>query len=275
MQNKPRSFRPHKKVGRTSFFYLLPLLLLCGCVEHRYYVSPFNGNNGTYHPIPTKSDSVKSGYYAGAGIAVGSANDEGVDDVFAFHTSISGGHTLGALQGFYSFSFAAGNYKVDSADGVNHPGNKAFSGFGFEGGLNAVVPFSNGEWRIIGVETSLWNESGKYLHFRKALPDAGATSSDAIDLVIKNATFRTLGGYTEIIADQGNMTFGLRLAAGTVLSRHYSFIDPYSEPPYRREKYRYVSLTTHLTRKRYTGFLKLNLATKASTALFGLNYRIR
>lgn len=275
MQNKPRPFCREKKVDRARFFYLLPLLLLCGCVEHRYYVSPFNGNNGTYHPIPLKSDSVKSGYYATAAVGWGSANDEGVDNVFSAHTNLSGGHNFGPLQAFYSLGFAAGNYKVDSADGVEEPGNKFFRGFGFEGGLNAVMPFQGGEWRIVGVETSVWNESGKYLQFRKALPDAAATSSDAIDLVIRNKSYRTIGGYTEILARGGTITFGIRLAAGTVLNKRYVIFNAYEEPGKQRQKYGYATLTYHMTHHRYTGSAKLNFATKASTILFGLNYRLR
>lgn len=274
MQNKLYLFRGNGWNGRTFLFCLLILVSLCGCVEHRYYVSPFNGNNGTYHPVPMKSDSVKSGYYATAAIGWGSANDEGVDNIFSAHANLSGGHHFGPFQAFYGAGFSLGNYKVNPADGIDHPGNKAFRGVGFEGGLNAVIPFKGGEWRVLGVETSIWNESGRYLQFRKALPDA-AFPSDAIDLVIRNRTFRTIGGYSEILATGGGFVFGMRLAAGTVLSRHYVIFNAYEEPGRQREKYGYGTLTYHMTHNRYTGFAKLNFATKASTILFGLNYRLR
>lgn len=261
-------------VKSRALLYSATIIIFSSCVEHRYYASPFNGIHSAYHPIPLKSDSVKSGYYAAVVISVGGANDQGVDDVVALHTSVSGAHNIGSFQTFYSLGFSAGNYKVDSADGVNHPGNKGFGGTGFEAGLNAVIPFAGGEWRILGIETSLHNEFGKYLKFRKSLPEGYDTEYDAIDLVVKNKLFATYGFYTEVIAHAQAMTFGLRIAAGPVIGRKYRNPLVYDEYTGRPLRYGYFNFTTHLTKNKYNGFMKVNVATKASSAQFGFNYRL-
>ena len=242
-------------------------MCFCGCVQQRYYASPFNGNQGTYHPVPLESDSVKSRYYATAAIVVGGANDEVVDDVIAFHGSVSGGHRLGPVQAFYSLNYAVGRYTVDSAQDVPNPGGKSFSGTGFEGGVNVVVPIKGGEWRLVGLELASWNEGGGYLQFRKALPQ------DAVDLVVKSKRLVTLGGYTEVITIVGKVDLGFRLGFGRVLGHSHYIFDPY-EGAGRLYRYKYGYFTTHLTRMRYTGFLRLNFATKADNAMLGLNYRL-
>lgn len=244
------------------------VVMLSGCVEHRYYVSPFNGHHSTYHPMPLQSDANKSGYYLNAAVATGYANDEGVDNVFLFQTSASGAHTLGNLQGFYGLSLSLGNYKVATTENIPDVHNTFFGGTGFEGGINAVVSTGFGEWRILGVETSIRSEFGRYLQFRKNLP------YDATDLVIKNKRFGTLGGYSELVVLADPYSVGLRVGAGTVLGSQYHnrlFPDVYNT---ERLDYRYLYFTTSLTKGHYTGYLRLNAATKAGSAMLGLSYRL-
>ncbi|HUP11517.1 MAG TPA: hypothetical protein VM187_04880 [Niastella sp.] len=270
-----RTFLRHlyHSVKNKAILYVLLPLLLGGCIEHRYYVSPYNGNHSTYHPIPLKTDSVRSGYYVAGTVAIGGANDQGVDDVFAFHGNVSGGHNLGLFQAFYGLSLSAGNYKVDTATGVYRPGNKSFGGTGFEGGINVVMPFEGGEWRLIGVETSLYNEFGKYLQFRKTLPDPDSYDN-VIDLVVRNKFYGTFGGYTEVITQGEATAWGFRIGGGWPLGTHYrnkTIYDPYEDI---HLQYQYLYFTTHLTKNRSTGFMRLNAATKATNIMFGLNYRL-
>ncbi|HLX66981.1 MAG TPA: hypothetical protein VKR41_08285, partial [Puia sp.] len=51
-----------------------------------------------------------------------------------------------------------------------YAGSYSFGGLGVQGGINAVVPIGIGEWRLLGVETSVIHEFGNYLSLRQQLP---------------------------------------------------------------------------------------------------------
>ncbi|HUQ96357.1 MAG TPA: hypothetical protein VM010_01745, partial [Chitinophagaceae bacterium] len=84
----------------------------------------------------------------------------------------------------------------------------------------------------------------------------------------------TVGGYSELIATGTTTAFGVRLGVGTALGKKYRSI--HIQDVYRDHflSFDYFNFTTHLTKNRYTGFLRINAATKASGALIGLNYRL-
>jgi hypothetical protein len=107
--------------------------------------------------------------------------------VFLVRTALSGGHTFGLFQAFYAATLATGYYNADSVQGIINTGKKPLGGAGFEGGVNVVIPFDGGEWRLIGVEASWHSEWGNYLRFQQGLPPGVA------DLVIKNNAFSTIG----------------------------------------------------------------------------------
>ncbi len=251
-----------------ALLWILVALAQAGCNRQSYFVSPYNGNNSVYHPIPLHADSIRSAYYAHVAFALGSANDEGADEVQTLHTGLSGSHNFGIFQGFYSLQVSAGNYRVAPWDDQQEAKNQFFGGWGGEGGLNVVASFGNDEWRVLGIEAAWKQEWGDYLRFRKRL-DYGA-----VDVLVKSPAFQTLGGYTEFVARRQDIAVGFRLAYGTVLGRSYR--RRYLNNPYDRDylTYRYSHFTIHLTRKKYTGFIRTHFATKASSALFGVNYRL-
>lgn len=247
---------------------LLPALVMAGCsVQQAYYVSPFNGNHHSYHPLPLQADSARSAYYLGAAIGFGAANDNETDQLSLFQAHVSGGHNFRPLQVYYSLGLSMGKYIV-AANNALWRSSYFYGGGGAEAGINAVVPFRNGEWRIIGVEGSLRQEFGDYLAFRKGLAPAAA------DLIVRNSRFSTFGGYSEVVFRGPYLTSGIRLAGGTVLGKAYHHLQLYDRNEGRWLTYRYVNMALHTTLKRYNGFLQVNFATKASTTTLGLNYRL-
>ena len=248
---------------------MLGLLLHTGCGRNTYFVSPYNGNHSVYHPIRMKSDSLQSAWYAHAAVVLGGANDQGADEWFSLHTGASGSHNFGAFQGFNSVNVSAGNYKIEPWGNQPKDYNRFFGGAGFEGGLNVVTSFGQTEWRILGVEISWQHEWGDYLRYRQGLLD------NQVNLLIKSPVYTTLGGYTELVTQTGKSTLGFRLAYGKVLGRHYrkkSFY--YNNYDYDYLPYRYGQFTVHLSRGKYTGYLRTLFATRADGVQLGLNYRL-
>jgi hypothetical protein len=158
------------------------------------------------------------------------------------------------------------NYKI-----INQfAGSKFFGAAGFEAGLNLVIPLGISEWRVIGIETSMQQEFGKYLQFRKQLPDSVAT------LLVRNSFLVTLGGYSEITAKIKHGSVGFKLGIGTLLGSAYHHLDIYDTyySSYDRLTYEYFNLTFRYTNKKWTGYVQGNLATKSENILFGANYRL-
>ena len=158
--------------------YLLISFLLSGCaIQQVYYVSPFNGNNTSYHAIPLKSDSVRSATYLSGAVYAGSANTHSADKVYALEGNIYNCNLFGKFQAYYGIDAVAGIYNVAVIDGtVYHPiqnyrvinsmsGDQFFGGIGLQGGINVVVPFRRVEWRAIGIEMSSHKEFGSFLLF--------------------------------------------------------------------------------------------------------------
>jgi hypothetical protein len=260
---------------------VLCLALLTSCATRQaFYVSPYNGNHNPYHPIPLKQDSVKSASYAGLSISNGTANDNKADKTITFFTSFSRAHNFGDFQGFYAANVSLGNYKVVpfseyestgnfNPDAINeNAGNKFFGSTGIDGGINFVLPIHNGEWRVLGIETSAQQEFGKYASFREKLTDKDA------DLIVRSNLFATIGGYTELAGKISNGSAGIRLAAGTVLGSKYHnllIVDQFSG---KRLKYNYINVTIFLTEKKVTGYLQANYSGKSQAGFLGVNYRL-
>jgi hypothetical protein len=265
-------------------------LFLPGCTvvrQQAYYVSPFNGNTGNYQTIPLQTDSIRQAFYAGASFLTGSANTRGKDHFNAFHTSISRSQNTGILQAYYGVDLTLGSYFMGRWDSVpanffapsyapplnysllnQYTGNHFFGGTGFNGGLNLVIPLEMREWRIIGVETSLRHEFGNYLRFRQKLPDSAAT------LDAKSSFFGAAGITSELIGKTRNGQFGVKCAYGWVLGSEYQNLQIYDNTTDRFLSYRYFNFTFHYTYTRYTGFVQLNTAAKATALHLGFNYRL-
>jgi hypothetical protein len=265
-----------------TFFSFCTIILFTGCIGRQaFYVSPFNGLNNPYHTIPLKKDSTKSAFYANGALAFGSANDYGGDKTFAADVNLSHSLNFGDFQAFYGVGFSAGSYKVDKFEtqgnnGTVDPGiinanagKKNFSGYGFDGGINYTVPIRNGEWRVIGFETSLRKEAGRYLEFRKNLPASAAT------LIIRKDVYGTAGGYSEIIGHSNDFSYGFKLGIGTVLGKDYherNIVD--SDFNHNRLNYNYANGTLHFSKKKFTGYIQFNNAEKAGSFMMGANYRL-
>lgn len=267
------------------------LFLLPGCLtipQHAYYVSPLNGNSEGYHPLPLREDSVHTVFYAGGSFFTGSANERGKDYFNGGRLSLSAAHHYGMFQFYYGVDGTLGSYTLGRWDSLytyslipiltvppfhanilnSHSGPKTFGSAGFQTGINAVVPVRGGEWRILGLETSLNREFGDYLSLRKKLPDS------IVSLDIRSSFFGTFGISSEMIGRTRQGEFGFRISNGWTLGTAYRnlYVKGNYGGPYLH--YDYFTLSFHYTYRQYTGFMLLNAATKATSFQMGLHYRL-
>lgn len=119
----------------------------------------------------------------------------------------------------------------------------------------------------MGVETSLQNENGKYLQFRKQLPVSAATYA------VRSSFFGTIGAYTEVIVLVKSLPLGLKFAYGTTFGSEYNGVEIYDIKG-ERLIYNYFKGTLHLTYKRFTCYMQGNESRKASGVIMGINYRL-
>jgi hypothetical protein len=256
-------------------FYLLPLIAICllnSCIEQAY-LSPFNANSNPYHAIPLQSDSIRGATYISSVFTIGAANQDWLDNVFAFRLGLHRSHTFGNFHLYYGGNVAAGIYNISSSNfddltmngaQVNqYAGSKFFGGYGFNGGFNVLLPIHNGgEWRVIGLEGSAQNEFGDYMNFRKNLSDSVAS------IITKNNWTGTVGVTSEIITKRRSGTeFGYKLGIGTGLNTLKNYYSHYTEVPI------YVSNTLHFTKDNFTAFWQINLGSYAGSFQMGINYR--
>lgn len=266
-----------------------------GCIsipQQAYYVSPLNGNAEDYHAQPLLRDSVKTAIYARTAYYGGSANDLSNDHLSGWNLSVYAAHHSDNIQYFGGLDLSLGSYNVGGWDtsyrwyallagvqwlppgqGQNlgqFAGPKSFGAVGVSGGVDYAIPFpGGGEWRIIGMETSLQREFGDYLSFRQQLPDSLVT------LVVRNRFFGTLGGTTEIIwRFERKGEWGIRLAVGGVLGPDYNHLHIYDNVDQKPLAYTYTDLSVHFTYGHFTAYFQSNTATKASTGRIGLIYRM-
>jgi hypothetical protein len=269
--------------------------LIAGCAgpQQAFYVSPFNGNNTEYHTIPKRGDSVHKALYGSVSFFKATANTNNVDDLWGVHASIYAAHQYDFVQFYYGASLSLGSYNMGqwayapsvpssylssystsnsyyaNTDQLNtYTGGYTFGGLGFQGGINAVVPIGIGEWRLLGVETSVIHEFGNYLSLRRQMPDSIAT------LINRSSLFATVGIYSELIGHVREGEFGFRWAYGTALGHAYS--DPGIEDndtgsPLR---YLYFNFSFHYTYHRMTAYVMINQATKVTGEQAGINYRL-
>jgi hypothetical protein len=254
----------------SVLLYLLIIVWMASCKEPYYFLSPLNSTSQTYHTISLKSDSVKSSTYINGIVTLGGANQDGRDNVYSFNGNISRSNNLGHFQSYYELGITLGDYVIQQFSETNltiPPTDNFFGAIGFNGGINLVVPIGNngGEWRVIGVETSLQNEFGNYLSYRKSIKD-----STNYGLIETSNWTTTIGGYSEIVWKLKNTNqVGYKISCGTALqnSNSYYGYQPHINPVY-------LLNTFHVTRKKVTGFAQLNISTHAASVQLGVNYRI-
>ena len=208
----------------------------------------------------------------------GGANYQYRDDLYAFHLGIHRSHNLGHFQAYYGVGLTLGSYEVQQYDGyfssppryirdtvVRIPASKDFFGaYGFNGGLNYVISNERSEWRVLGLETSIQNEFGRYLNFRKSIRDS------AIDILATDNWTRTLGIATDFVVKRRRGTeVGYKIAIGEsfVSSDSYQGDSSHSKPFY-------FSNTFHLKKGNVISFIQLNFGNKTASFQMGVNVRL-
>jgi hypothetical protein len=281
-------------------YSLLILLLVCiaalsGCVpvrEQAFYVSPLNGNAEDYHALPLVKDSAPMAIYARTAFYWGGANTRHNDHLDGWSFSGYAAHHFGHFQCYYGLDLSLGTYIVgtwdtsrtlwgllsarywvppgSSAQLAPFAGDKFYGSTSFSGGINAVMPMDRGgEWRYLGVETSLHREFGDYLAFRKQLPDSLVTQ------VVKSRFFGTLGLSSEIIGRTSYGEWGFRISTGGVLGSSYNHLNIYdSSSNAPLHAYSYFDLSLHFTFGRLTGYIQMDNAVHATTGRVGVIFRM-
>ena len=279
---------PGKKTLPLPLFFLTSLTLT-GCIgyrQHASYVSPFNGNSQTYHPLPLSTDSVRKAVYAQAALMAGNANDNNTDQLKGATGSVFVANHFGKFQSYYGVDLTMGCYDLRKYDtgstnsffggGISLPpysapqlakyaGGRFFGGVGISGAINMVKPFHNGEWRYIGLEGTLHREFGDYLSFRKKVPDSLAP------VLVRNPLFATIGYTTEIIGRTHKGEYGFRLANGMVLGGAYLHL--HDTTGTEELGYIYVNLAFHYTYERYTGYVQMETGYRGISYHLGFVYR--
>lgn len=270
----------------------LACVLLSGCFtlyKHAYYVSPVNGNSEDYHPLPMKQDTVHTAVYAGGGLLTGQANDQGNDQVTGGRASVYVAQHQGMLQWYYGLNATLGSYQVNKWDTGSqyflftgtrylppvtaqhldaYSGPRTFGTAGFSGGVNGVIPMGQGEWRFLGIETSLHREFGDYLQFRRKLPDSLAS------YIVRQSFFGTFGFSTELVFRTRQGNFGFRFSGGWALGAPYNRPNPDDQFGPTSLYYNYGTFAFQYTYHRWTAWYHTEFATKASSLHLGVTYRL-
>jgi hypothetical protein len=234
-----------------------------------------NGLTNAYTTIPMQSDSVRSAFYLDAALTEGSANFHGHDNVFSAQTRVSASHNFKNFQAFYGVGVGLGSYNFRPYDDVNgnysstikpqvlnqYTGKKFFGALAFNGGMDAVVSFRGAEWRVIGVEASLYNEFGDYLSVRKKIPDSAAT------FINRSKTFSTLGFYTEIVAKTKSGHIAVKFAGGFIPQSSYHNVPDIGN-------FGYFNFALAASIRKVCPYLQLDMAPRATSALIGINFRL-
>lgn len=264
---------------RSITFYLLAILLT-GCTQYAYYQSPMHANTAIYKPIPLKKDSCSSAIYANGALTTGGTNENLRDGVKAFLGSLHKSHNFGMFQAYYGVSGALGRYRVERVynstnsyrnENLNDSlinglsGNKFFGSYGAVGGINVVMPFRSGEWRIIGTEISLTNEFGRYLDFRNSLPDTAA------NIIERKKTLFAMSISTDLIFALPNGSVGYKMA-GSVGTNTLRGFDKNRKPI--AYSLGYFSHCLHYESHRYSGSLQLTTGSYALYLQAGISVRL-
>jgi len=273
------------------------IFLFQGCVvtSQSYYLSPQNANSNPYHNIPLVSDSIKGATYGSFVFTAGNANYQGSDYLSVFQTSIYRSNNFGRVQAYYAANFTLGVYNIGEFYNINYryyhsffgpisnpfdtvyhipASHSTFGSYGFAGGINYVIPFSKGEWRALGVETSMQNEFGNYSSFRNSLPDTAAT------VIFRKKFTATVGLYTDILwRDHHHNEWGFKFALGEIISPQSNYTinknAVYSTATTTNIfPLGYFSTALHFSKGPYSGFMQVNLGTYADNFQIGVSYRL-
>ena len=261
----------------------LLLVLVCftsSCAyQHAYFLSPLDINSHPYKNIPLHSDSTRSAFYAAMSFGEAYSNYQFRDHLFLFEGNIHRGQNFGHFQAYYGAGLTLGDYHVsnyslnyvigapfrDTTINYNTSSDQSFGALGLTGGINYVVSLPRGgEWRAIGIETSLQKEFGSYLNFRKSMVDSN------FDILAIYSLTKTIGVSTEFIWKRRSGTeLGYKMAlGGTIASPNNYLGDQRTDMPL------YFSHTFHLTKGHITGYCQINFGDHTDSFQFGFNYRL-
>ena len=265
----------------SGYTCLLFLLCAASCATPRaYLMSPMDINTNTYHTLPMVGDSQKSASYADLAFNAGGSNQQLRDAVLGGRLDFHRAHQFDHFQAYYGGGLSLGNYHVEDIyhfsnnyyngmnDTVYHysASNHFYGVYGLSGGINVVIPFDNGkgEWRAIGLETSYQKEFGDFIHYRKGIPDS------ATDILATYGQVFALGGMTEIVGKTRHGTeFGYKIALGALIFPNGNYRGDES-----RNRPFYFYNTLHVTKKKVTGFMQVNIGVHAASFQFGVNYNL-
>lgn len=171
----------------------------------------------------------------------------------------------GLILGQYKFDGYKGNYHSDIIDFQTldqYAGNYFFGAVGFNAGMDVVIRFPlGGDWRLLGVETSVYKDFGDYFSVRKRLPDTAAT------FIASGNSIATFGFYSEVVDKTKYGSFAVKGSAGWMVGKDYHDVGGIGN-------YGYCSFSLAPTIKRWTPYFQATFATKSANAMVGINYRI-
>jgi hypothetical protein len=255
---------------------LIIIFVFSGCYTSSYYLSPYNANSNAYKTLPRQCDSNQHAWYAAGNIVAGNANAGQVDKTFYAAAHLYKAFKAGKyIQSYIGANVNAGSYKVQQNDNavfirpynsfLNNSGfgKKNFSGVGINAGVHATISIDKfAEWRIIGLETSLQQEFGDYLAFRKNLSDTSAK------IIARSSFYSTLGFTSELIVGDAKQYLSLRTAAGTSLNRYKNKYNIYTLQPL------YFSNSMAYTYQQLTLYIQLNIGSRAKSFQSGINVKL-
>jgi hypothetical protein len=270
-----------------------PLLSSCVTAYHQqaYYTSPFNGSSESYHALPLHTDTNKTAFFVQGSAFTGAANDLQTDGLAGGSVSAYLAQHQGIWQWWGGLDLTAGSYTL----GNWHPrfvgngffnydreflppatsnelnalsGSRFFGAAGFSGGVNAVIPMGQGEWRFLGVETNLHQEFGDYLHLRRHLADSLAT------YIVRQPFFGTAGLTSEWIFRTKQGDFGFRLGYGWVLGAAYHPSNLFDSVSQSDLHFHYTSLAFHYTFGQNTLYVLGENGAKSGSVRLGFIFRL-
>ncbi|MEO8711866.1 MAG: hypothetical protein ABI405_07055 [Parafilimonas sp.] len=265
---------------KISFCIISGLIILffTACTPTGYFISPMYGNSTPHHTTPMQTDSTKNTWYLNTAFSPG-YNNNSYDYTFAGQANIYRANTFNHFNIYYGSGITLGNYNADlyySSKRYNNPNltsstDHFFGSLNVNGGLNFVIPFNQtGEWRVLGLHTSLQQEFGGYLNFRKGF------NPDSVDGVAKSSFLNTVGLSSELAFNlPRNIKLGGFLQYNFLIGTEYKDIYFGENLEAGITRYQYISLGFFMGFKRYMFFIQSNNGDQMFSASFGMNYRLR
>lgn len=276
----------NRAMQNYRLLYLIAFAFSLGsCASSAFYQSAVHNHTNSYKTIPHISDSISAAYYISGLLLDGGANYRFRDKYMGGIFSLYRAHNSGLFQAYYGITGGIGSYKVkgygidtsatiyrvnnnlDKTLITERSGRKFWGSIGGTGGINLVKSLGDKiEWRIIGTEFSWQREFGKYLNFRKNLPDTAA------NIIVKDRHYASLAFNTDFIILFPDGSVGFKTGPVYTLNRITQYNLQRLPSNYKAG---YFSTTLHLTINQFTGFLQWNIGNYNIGSQAGINFRLR